>query len=137
MRHKIQISKYKSKWINKKILVACALIQTNQHNTNKYNLEKYKNNGNKISSISHLMTTFVLNRKTGELEKKISVASDLVINNVCDTKIKEVENKILDVSDLVKKANNFKISDIEIKYIITSDYIKFTSSIPDVKITKN
>ena len=79
------------------------------------------------------MTTFVLNRKTGELEKKISVASDLVINNVCDTKIKEVENKMLDVSDLVKKANNFKISDIEIKYI-TSDYNKFTSSIPDVKI---
>ena len=79
------------------------------------------------------MTTFVLNRKTGESEKKISVASDLVINNVCDTKIKEVENKMLDVSDLVKKANNFKISDIEIKYI-TSDYNKFTSSIPDVKI---
>ena len=40
---------------------------------------------------------------------------------------------MLDVSDLVKKANNFKISDIEIKYI-TSDYNKFTSSIPDVKI---
>lgn len=79
------------------------------------------------------MTTFVLNRKTGELEKKISVPSELVINNVCDTKIKEVENKMLDVSDLVKKANNFKISDIEIKYI-TSDYNKFTSSIPDVKI---
>ena len=133
MRHKIQISKYKSKWINKKILVACTLIQTNQHNTNKYNLEKYKNNGNKIPSISDLMTTFVLNRKTGELEKKISVPSELVINNVCDTKIKEVENKMLDVSDLVKKANNFKISDIEIKYI-TSDYNKFTSSIPDVKI---
>ena len=56
-----------------------------------------------------------------------------MINNVCDTKIKEVENKMLDVSDLVKKANNFKISDIEIKYI-TSDYNKFTSSIPDVKI---
>ena len=79
------------------------------------------------------MTTFVLNRKTGELEKKISVPSELVINNVCDTKIKEVENKMLDVSDLVKKANNFKISDIEIKYI-TSDYNKFTSSISDVKI---
>ena len=79
------------------------------------------------------MTTFVLNRKTGELEKKISFPSELVINNVCDTKIKEVENKMLDVSDLVKKANNFKISDIEIKYI-TSDYNKFTSSIPDVKI---
>ena len=79
------------------------------------------------------MTTFVLNRKTGELEKKISVPSELVINNVCDTKIKEVENKMLDVSDLVKKANNFKISDIEKKYI-TSDYNKFTSSIPDVKI---
>ena len=79
------------------------------------------------------MTTFVLNRKTGELEKKISVPSELVINNVCDTKIKEVENKMLDVSDLVKKANNFKISDIEIKYI-TSEYNKFTSSIPDVKI---
>lgn len=79
------------------------------------------------------MTTFVLNRKTGELEKKISVPSELVINNVCDTKIKEVESKMLDVSDLVKKANNFKISDIEIKYI-TSDYNKFTSSIPDVKI---
>ena len=56
-----------------------------------------------------------------------------MINNVCDTKIKVVENKMLDVSDLVKKANNFKISDIEIKYI-TSDYNKFTSSIPDVKI---
>ena len=80
------------------------------------------------------MTTFVLNKKTGELAKKISVPSELVINNVCDTKIKEVENKMLDVSDLVKKANNFKISDIEIKYIITSDYNKFTSSIPDVKI---
>ena len=54
---------------------------------------------------------------------------------VLDTKFRELENKIPDVSCLVNKTDyNAKISDIEAKHFITSDYNKFTKEILDSKI---
>ena len=52
-----------------------------------------------------------------------------------NTKIKEVKNKILDLSGLVKKTYYVgKISEIEGKYMTTSDYNKFTNDLLDAKI---
>ena len=46
-----------------------------------------------------------------------------------------VENKIPDVSNLVKKTDyDAKISGIESKHLITSDYNKFTNEVIDNKI---
>ena len=56
---------------------------------------------------------------------------------VFDTNIGEVEIKIPDVSGLVKKTNyNARISDIEKKYLTTSDNNRFTSGILDAKMKK-
>ena len=54
---------------------------------------------------------------------------------VLDTNIGEVEIKIPDVSVLEKKTNyNARISDIEKKYLTTSDNNRFTSGILDAKM---
>ena len=46
-----------------------------------------------------------------------------------------VENKIPGVSDLVKKIDyDTKVSDIETKYLTTSDYNKFSGELLEVKI---
>ena len=56
---------------------------------------------------------------------------------VLDTNIGEVEIKIPDVSVLEKKTNyNARISDIEKKYLTTSDNNRFTSGILDAKMKK-
>ena len=56
---------------------------------------------------------------------------------VLDTNIGEVEIKIPDVSGLVKKTNyDARISDIEKKYLTTSDNNRFTSGILDAKMKK-
>ena len=56
---------------------------------------------------------------------------------VLDTNIGEVEIKIPDVSGLVKKTNyDARISDIEKKYLTTSDNNRFTSGIFDAKMKK-
>ena len=53
----------------------------------------------------------------------------------CNTKISEVKKKILIVSDLVKKTDYIaKISEIDEKYITTSDYNKFLKEILDARI---
>ena len=53
---------------------------------------------------------------------------------VLNRKISEVKKKIV-VSDLVKKTDyNAKISEIEGKYMPTSDYNEFTSDILDARI---
>ena len=53
---------------------------------------------------------------------------------VLNTKV-EAKKKISNVSDLVKKTDyDTKISEIEEKYFISADYIKFTSDILDAKI---
>ena len=52
--------------------------------------------------------------------------------SVLNTKINEVQNKIPVVSDLVKKTHyNAKMSEIEGRYITTSDYNKFTKEALD------
>ena len=56
---------------------------------------------------------------------------------VLDTNIGEVEIKIPDVSGLVKKTDyDARISDIEKKYLTTSDNNRFTSGILDAKMKK-
>ena len=56
---------------------------------------------------------------------------------VLDTNIGEVEIKIPDVSGLVKKTNyDARISDIEKKYLTTSENNIFTSGILDAKMKK-
>ena len=53
----------------------------------------------------------------------------------CNMKISEVKKKILIVSDLVKKTDYVaKISEIDEKYITTSDYNKFLKEIFDARI---
>ena len=53
----------------------------------------------------------------------------------CNTKISEVKKKILIVSDLVKKTDYVaKISEIDEKYVTTSDYNKFLKEIFDARI---
>ena len=55
--------------------------------------------------------------------------------SVFNGKIKKVENKMPDFRGLVKKTNyDAKISDIEGRYFITSNYNEFTSYILDAKI---
>ena len=64
--------------VEKKIPDQSTLIQTNQYNTDKQNLEK--NIGeveNKIHDVSGLVTTAVLNTKIGEVENKIPDTSRL------------------------------------------------------------
>ena len=52
-----------------------------------------------------------------------------------DAKINEIKGEILSITGLVKKTvYNTKISDIEFKYFITSDYNKFMSNVLDTKI---
>ena len=68
------------------------------------------------------MTNAVLNMKISKVDDKIH---GLVTTTVFNTKIEEVENKIQDVSGLVKKPNdNTKISNIQLKYSTTSDYLR-------------
>ena len=68
------------------------------------------------------MTNAVLNMKISKVEDKIH---GLVTTTAFNTKIEEVENKIQDVSGLVKKPNdNAKISNIQLKYSTTSDYLR-------------
>ena len=53
----------------------------------------------------------------------------------CNMKISEVKKKILIVSDLVKKTDYIaKISEIDEKYITTSDYNKLLKEIFDARI---
>ena len=60
--------------------------------------------------------------KISKVEDKIH---GLVTTTAFNTKIEEVENKIQDVSGLVKKPNdNAKISNIQLKYSTTSDYLR-------------
>ena len=68
------------------------------------------------------MTNVVINMKISKVEDKIH---GLVTTTAFNTKIEEVENKIQDVSGLVKKPNdNAKISNIQLKYSTTSDYLR-------------
>ena len=61
--------------------------------------------------------------------------SGLVTTTILNIKISEIENKIPNISDLIKKEDQHaEISDIEGKYVTTSDYNKFTSEILDAKI---
>ena len=63
------------------------------------------------------------------------VVSFLESTTVLDTKIKVVDNKIPDLSGLVKKTDyGSEISEIEGKFIIISDYDKFTNDILDAKV---
>ena len=82
------------------------------------------------------MTIAVLNTKTSEIENEIPDVSGLVTNAVLTTIIGEVVNKIPDASKLVKKADDAKITDIEVKYFTTADYKTFTTEILDTKIVQ-
>ena len=67
------------------------------------------------------MITTVLNTKIAEVENKILDVSALVTTTISNTKIGKFENRIPSVIDLVTKADYNAISDIEAKYVITSD----------------
>ena len=89
--------------LEKTILDACTLIQTNHHNTEKQNLGE----------------------KTGFVEKKITDITGLATRVVLNTKISGVDNKIPDVTGLIKKTNyDVKVKYIEKKYFTTADYKK-------------
>ena len=75
-----------------------------------------------------------MNTKISEVEHKIPDASGLVNTTVFNAKIGEIENKMPNVSLVKKTAYITKISDIEKKYCITSDYNKFTKDIFDAKV---
>ena len=86
--------------MRKKIPDSSTLICIDYYNTDKQNLGK----------------------KIGNVDRKIP-DSRLVSAIVPKTRISEVENKISDVSGLVKKRDyDSKMSDIETKYVTTSDY---------------
>ena len=71
-------------------------------------------------------------------ENKISDLSGLATTNVLNTGIGEVENKIPDVSGLFKKTvSEDQISEIERKYFTTSGYNKFTSDILHAETKQN
>ena len=73
---------------------------SNQYNTDKQNLQKSIDEvENKITDVSGLVTTALLNTKLGRIDN--TTTADL------DTKIGEVENKIPDIIDLVKKEKEF------------------------------
>ena len=78
----------------------------------------------RIPDVSGLVPTTVFITKIRKAKSKILDASGLVTTTILITKIGEVENKIPDTSGLVKKTDYAKISDIENKYLITSDYNK-------------
>ena len=59
---------------------------------------------------------------------------ELVTRTVFNRKTDQVENETSNVSGLIKKNYDAKLSDIEQKYFIISDYNKFTSDILDAKI---
>ena len=62
---------------------------------------------------------------------KITVVTGLVTSAVLNIKFCEVKNKMPVVSNLVKKKHDAKILEIEKKYITTSDYNRFMSDILD------
>ena len=65
-------NKYESKYFRKQNFW-CLLIQRNQCNTDKENLEKkIRDVDNKTPDVSGLVTTSVLNAEVGEIENKIS-----------------------------------------------------------------
>ena len=105
--------------LEKKIPDYSSLIQTNQYNADKQNLEKLN----------------------GDVEGKKTNTSSLVNTTVLYAKIIEVENKILDVSCLVTvSVLNTKIVEVEnnipghAKYITTPEVNKFAGSIFDTKL---
>ena len=56
---------------------------------------------------------------------------------ILNTKIKTLDNKLSDLSGLVRKTDyETKTSEIEGKYFTISDYNKFTSVMPGVKIKR-
>ena len=118
--------------LEQRIPAASALIQKNQYNTDKQNVEKKTGDvENKILDIRYLASTAALN----EVENKIPDVSGFASTTLLNTKIDEVENKIPNVSGLVKKTYyGTKIKGIEGKYFTTSDYNKFTCDILDSKV---
>ena len=71
---------------------ACNLVQTNQYNAGKQNLEKKiedseKKKKKKKTSVGDLVTTSVLNRKIREAENKIPGVTNLVTTSLLETKI--------------------------------------------------
>ena len=116
--------------LENKIPNASTLIQTNQYNTDKQNLEQKMELFIKNTWLSGLLTTAVFITKLGDVENKIPEVSGLVIATVLNTKVREIENKIADVSGLVKKTDcNTKISDTEVKSDTGSDCNKCTSEL--------
>ena len=79
---------------DEKILDATTLININQYNTDKHDLEKKLKILKKISKIGGLVTTTVTNTKISEVENKIPDTCSLVTTDVLNTKIAEVEDKI-------------------------------------------
>ena len=98
------------------------LIHVKQYHTDKTKFaEKIEDVDKKISDVSGLVTTVVVNIKIGEVENKIPGTSGLVTTTVLNSNIGEVGNKIPDICDLVKKTDyKAKISDIEREYFTTS-----------------
>ena len=90
---------------------ATTLIPINQYNADKQNLEK----------------------EIGDVDKKITDLSDLVTTTVLNTKISKNENKIPDTSLMTETALNTKISEVEnktpdnSKYITTEEFNKLTA----------
>ena len=94
---KIQITKYKSEELRKKIPDGTTLIHINQYNKDKQNLgKKVGGVDKKKTDMGGLVTTTVLNTKISEVENRIPKNSKLVTATVLNTKISEVENKIPD-----------------------------------------
>ena len=70
------------------------LIQTNQYNTDKQNLQKKIGDvETKIPDVSGLATTTVLNTKIGEVERKIPYTSGLATADVHNMKIVKLSTK--------------------------------------------
>ena len=70
-----------------------------------------------------------------KLDKLAVDENKIVKKKDYDAKINEIKGEILSITGLVKKTvYNTKISDIEFKYFITSDYNKFMSNVLDTKI---
>ena len=75
----------------------------------------------KITSITNLATTIVLNAKINDFKSKLPN----IINLATTTALTAVENKILNVSNLVKKGDyNTKINETE-KKIVDHDHDRY------------
>ena len=69
---------------------------------------------NKITDITNLATTIILNAKTNDVKGKIPD----IINLGTTVAVTAVENKIPNVNNLVKKLTAHKINEIERKLLI-------------------